>query len=489
MDVPGFFSEKEKILNFDYSSIQELINTDIDHSTIIENLSPMIKKEKMLIQYFKSILFGYNHIYITKILKDLNNPSANICLPLLHQWEEETRIDNIIIINHPDDAEKICKFHIKKSPIFKSLLNTSIISTTDNDDWKEQRNTMNPAFLPNLSLKEIFPESVKRARLSSELLIKMSSDYNEPVNMSDFFLNETQAQLQKALFGFSDEFEQQTNQKIRNVFAGIQPEYIKEFTKIALEETMKSNGPASQLFQESNDIQQNIGNMILFAFAGHDTTGHTLTWLLYELCKNPQYKQKLIQEIDEYWLNNPEESYDSFYELPYMTQCITETLRMWPALANGTYRELEKDESIHGIDNEMIIIPKGTYCQVMNWTRHRNPDLWEDPKTFNPERKFFDSEIWDYKGFGAYNVQSERFSPFTYGPRNCLGKNFSHMEMRLILLYIFKDYDFNLSYDQLLTVDDKSYQGVNLFTMGPKSIKNDELVGLYLDVVPRKSRL
>ena len=68
---------------------------------------------------------------------------------------------------------------------------------------------------------------------------------------------------------------------------------------------------------------------------------------------------KLIQEIDEYWLNNPEESYDSFYELPFMTQCITETLRMWPALANGTYRELEKDESIHGIDNEMITIPKG----------------------------------------------------------------------------------------------------------------------------------
>ena len=445
MDVPGFFSEKEKILNFDYSSIQELINTDIDHSTIIENLSPMIKKEKMLIQYFKSILFGYNHIYITKILKDLNNPSANICLPLHHQWEEETRIDNIIIINHPDDAEKICKYHIKKVPIFKSLLNTSIISTTDNDDWKEQRNTMNPAFLPNLSLKEIFPESVKRARLSSELLIKMSSDYNEPVNMSDFFLNETQAQLQKALFGFSDEFEQQTNQKIRNVFAGIQPEYIKEFTKIALEETMKSNGPASQLFQESNDIQQNIGNMILFAFAGHDTTGHTLTWLLYELCKNPQYKLKLIQEIDQYWENNHEESYDSFYELPFMTKCITETLRMWPALANGTYRELEKDESIHGIDNEMITIPKGTYCQVMNWTRHRNPDLWDDPNTFNPERKFIDSEIWDYKGFGAYNVQSERFSPFTYGPRNCLGKNFSHMEMRLILLHLFRDHDFMLT--------------------------------------------
>ena len=488
MDIPSFFSEKEKIINFDYSILQEIIDSELDHSTIIENLSPPINKNILVTSYFKSILQGYNHIFITKILEELNNPSANICLPLLHQWNNETRIDNLIIINHPDDAEKICKLHVKKAPIFKSLLNTSIISTTDNDDWKEQRNEMNPAFLPNLSLKKIFPESVKRARNCSELLIKMSSDYTEPVDMSDFFLNETQAQLQKAMFGFSDEFEEKTNQKIRNAFAGINPEYIYEFTKEALQETQKSNGPASKLFHNSENISQNIGNMILFAFAGHDTTGHTLTWLLYELCKHPQYKQKLIQEIDQYWENNPEENYDTFNELPYMTQCITESLRMWPALANGTYRELEKDETIHGINNELITIPKGTYCQIMNWTRHRNPDLWDDPDTFNPEREFQGPEIWDHKGFGAYNVQSERFSPFTYGPRNCLGKNFSHMEMRLILLHLFKNHDFTLETNQEKTINDPKYKGINTFTMGPADIYGG-LLGMYANIHLRKSKL
>ena len=44
------------------------------------------------------------------------------------------------------------------------------------------------------------------------------------------------------------------------------------------------------------------------------------------------------------------------------------------------------------------------------------------------------------------------------------------MEMRLILLHLFKDYDFNLSYDQLLTTQKTDYQGINLFTMGPQSI-------------------
>ena len=256
----------------------------------------------------------------------------------------------------------------------------------------------------------------------------------------------------------------------------------------ALNETINSDGPASKLFHESKDIEKNIGNILLFAFAGHNTTGHTLTWLLYELCKHPQYKQKLIQEIDEYWLNNQQENYNTFFQLKFMTKCITETLRMWPALANGTYRELEKDESIHGIDNELVTVPKGTYCQIINWTRHRNPDLWEDPNTFNPEREFKDSEIWHHEGFGGYNVQSDRFSPFTYGPRNCLGKNFSHMEMRLILLHLFKNHDFTLEEKQAETVNDPKYRGVNTFTMGPADVYGG-LLGMYMNIHLRKSKM
>ena len=237
-------------------------------------------------------------------------------------------------------------------------------------------------------------------------------------------------------------------------------------------------------------MKQNLGNVLIFAFAGHDTTGHTLSWLLYELCKHPLLKQELIQEIDTYWKNHTEPTYDTFKELPFMTKCITETLRLWPALANGTYRELEHDEIITGINGDPVLVKTGTYCQIMNWTRHRNKDLWgEDVNLFNPHRNFLDSEIWNYEGFGTFNVSSHRFSPFTYSPRNCIGKNFSHMEMRLILLHLFKQYDFNLSYDQLLTTQQNDYQGINLFTMGPQSIHKKELVGMYVNIIKRKSNL
>lgn len=495
--IPSFFSDREKILNFDYTKITGYIGSSIDHSTTIDNLSPNREKDTLLIGYFKSILLGYNHTYISKILSDLNNPSANICLPLLNQWQAkqsedssektELSIDNLIIINHPDDSERISKLHIKKAPIFKRFLNNSIISTTDNDDWKNQRGEMNMSFLPNTTLKNIFHISRDIAKDISEILIKKSQYYKKSVDMSDFFLNETQAQLQKALFGFSDEFEKKTNKRIRNVFAGINTEYLDEFISDALKQTKISSGPVSHLFN-GKELLKDIGNMILFSFAGHDTTGHTLTWLLYELCKNPQYKQRLIQEIDGYWLKHEIPTYETFNELPFMTRCITETLRMWPALANGTYRELERDDTITGINGEKVLLEKGTYVQIMNFTRHRNSELWENPHLFNPDREFKDKEIWDHKGFGYYNVQSDRFSPFAYGPRNCLGKNFSHMEMRLILLNIFKYHDYKLSDEQIVTINDPKYMGINTFTMGPADIKGG-LLGMHINIYPRKSKI
>lgn len=486
MEIPDFFSDMKKLQNYNFD-ISEIFESKQNCSFFIEKLSVPGDTKQICENYFKSILYGYNHVFIQKILSRIGF-SQNICLPLLHKWEKTPKIDNLLIISNPEDAQRIAKKHIKKAPIFKNVLNSSIISTTDNTDWKAQRDKMNLAFLPNTSLQNIFPLSNERAKKSKEYLLLKSDNCRKSINISDFFTNETQAQLQLVMFGFSNEFEKRTNQKIRNAFLGIETEYIDVFCKESLAEVETSDGPLSSLF-DSDDIKKNIGNMVLFAFAGHDTTAHTLTWLLYELCKNPKYKKELIKEIDKFWLKFKEPTYESFQELPFMTRCITETLRLWPALANGTYRELEKDDYVIGHDGTQIKIPKGTYCQIINWTRHRNPELWgDDVDTFNPLRKFSDSEMWN-NGFGYYHTQSKRFSPFAYSTRNCIGKNFSHLEMRLILLYLFRDFDFTLTNEQEKTVSNTKYLGINTFTLAPKSINKDELLGMYLNVYLRHSKM
>ena len=52
------------------------------------------------------------------------------------------------------------------------------------------------------------------------------------------------------------------------------------------------------------------------------------------------------------------------------------------------------------------------------------------------KREFKDEELWEGSVINTYNPSTERFSPFTYGPQDCIGKNFSQMEMRVILLHL-----------------------------------------------------
>ena len=124
-----------------------------------------------------------------------------------------------------------------------------------------------------------------------------------------------------------------------------------------------------------------------------------------------------------------------------------------------------------------------------NWTRHRNPKLWgEDVNSFNPDRDFVDEEIYNDKGLASFNPNSPRFSPFTFGPRDCIGKNFSQIEMRIILLHLLKNFTFTLPKKQLNTYNQDTIS-INLQTLGPRNIYNENLyqkkLGMYVNVIER----
>jgi cytochrome P450 len=103
--------------------------------------------------------------------------------------------------------------------------------------------------------------------------------------------------------------------------------------------------------------------MILFTFAGH------------ELSKNLNIQKKLQQEVDDFGINQGTKNitFSDLKELKFMTRYIMETLRLWSAVANGTFRELEEDGEIMGLHGKKVKIKKGSHVQIMNWTRYRNP--------------------------------------------------------------------------------------------------------------------
>jgi cytochrome P450 len=438
---------------------------------------------------------GVLHIQYMKYLSSLSY-SSNMLLPYYDEYND--KICDLIVINNPDDAERIAFNHVRKTPYLKNIVYDSIISTTDTDHWKQQRQSYKDAFSVDTELKELIPTINKRAQLSVKLLQdKQKICDDEYVNIYDFFLNETMAQLQLAMFGFSNEYQEKSNKKIRAAFRDMNAIKGRSFVKSLLNETQTAKGPLSKIMKarnlKANNKREEFGNALIFPFAGHDTTANTLTWLIYELSKNDYAYKKLQDEIDQFWQTHTDNNnivYDDLKQLKYMTRCIMEILRLWTAIPNGTFRELDKSDYIIGKDGEKIEIPSGTYVQIPNWTRHRNPELWgEDVNTFNPDRDFRDEEFYFDKGINSYNPASERFSPFTYGPRDCIGKNFSQIEMRIILLHLLKHFTFSLPKNQLENYD-QDHISLNGVTMGPRSIYNKDLygklLGMYVNVIPRQ---
>ena len=63
------------------------------------------------------------------------------------------------------------------------------------------------------------PISCERAHLCNQTLWELSNEGENEVNINEFLLNETHAQLQLAMFGFSKKFEKENNREIRNMFS------------------------------------------------------------------------------------------------------------------------------------------------------------------------------------------------------------------------------------------------------------------------------
>lgn len=473
-----------------------------------------VDKLESYIEYKMMEYQGYNYLYLSSLIQKYGTDGdySNIILPsiidipdkkfksgsdLLYN-NKESYVGQIILLSHPEDCENIAKRHIQKQPNFTPLLMDSIISSTNNDHWRKQRDHYTHVFLPNASLKKIITTTQERAIYAIHNLKDNIKD-NSEINICEFLLHEANAQLNLSMFGSNKMYTEDNNRLIRramkgNAHSGELKNYIDNLTDVLensndLNNTSETNsekvhGPLGRAISDHNvDTITKYGNSLIFSFAGHDTTGHSMTFFCLEMAKNSKYQDTICNEIDNYFKNNSIVTYEGLENFPFLSRCWTEILRLWPAIPNGTFRQLQYDDYITGKDGEDVKLKKGTYVQITNWSRHRSKELWgDDVDIFNPYRDFNYREIWgnNYKG---YNPHSERFSPFTYPPRDCIGKNFAHMEARIILIYLFKNFKFKLP-DGLNSYDWNDYRCINKGTLSPVNLVTGEM-GLNLIITKR----
>ncbi|XP_074301543.1 6,7,8-trihydroxycoumarin synthase-like [Silene latifolia] len=161
--------------------------------------------------------------------------------------------------------------------------------------------------------------------------------------------------------------------------------------------------------------------------AGTDTSTAMAVWAMMELVKNPKSLKKVQEEIRNVAQNKGCIGEDDLQKLEYFKAVVKETFRLHPAAPLLVIRESIRKTTLNGYD----IKPK-TLVHVNVWAIGRDPELWEDPEEFKPER-FIGSSI-DFRG------QDFELASFGAGRRICpgMGIGLAYLELALAnLLYSF----------------------------------------------------
>ncbi len=166
-----------------------------------------------------------------------------------------------------------------------------------------------------------------------------------------------------------------------------------------------------------NDTQIRDEVMTLL-FAGHDTTTSTISFMFYELARQPEIVRRLRVEQGELAPDGKVSAAQLLGgELPQLEMVIDETLRKYPPAWVGPRRTLRD------IDFEGMPIPARAFVNYSSWASHHLPDVFPDPEAFRPER--FTAEGRAAMAKGAY-------VPFGGGSRTCIGMRFGQLEVRTI---------------------------------------------------------
>ncbi|EXJ86976.1 bifunctional P-450:NADPH-P450 reductase [Capronia epimyces CBS 606.96] len=171
-------------------------------------------------------------------------------------------------------------------------------------------------------------------------------------------------------------------------------------------------------------------NMITFLIAGHETTSGLLSFLFYELLKNPEAYRKAQAEVDEVVGEGPV-TVQHLSKLKYINAVMRETLRLHPTAPAFTVRA-KQDEIIGGkyrVTKDMPLV-----CFLM--AAHRDHAVYgEDAERFEPERMLDEP-------FGQ--LPPNAWKPFGNGTRGCIGRQFAWQEALLAVAMVLQNFDLSL---------------------------------------------
>lgn len=163
-----------------------------------------------------------------------------------------------------------------------------------------------------------------------------------------------------------------------------------------------------------------------------------------ELMQHPEVMKKVMKELAE--VVGMETFVEEFHlaKLKYLDAVVKETLRLHPALPLLVPRSSIQSSTIGGYN-----IPKGTKLLLNVWAIHRDPQFWDNPLEFQPERFLNDARGFDYSG------NNFQYLPFGSGRRMCAGIALAERMLMFVLASLLHSFEWKLPTGTKLDLSEK----------------------------------
>jgi cytochrome P450 len=176
--------------------------------------------------------------------------------------------------------------------------------------------------------------------------------------------------------------------------------------------------------------QDIVDHMSFLMMAAHDTLTSSLTSFVAELAANPQWQQKLRDEVAALGTApGAPTSFDHLEAMPLTEMAFKEAMRLRPPVPSIP-RRATRDFAFGG-----YTIPAGTLVGANPLFTHHMPEVWPDPDRFDPMR--FTDEA-------QRNRHRFAFVPFGGGAHMCLGLHFAYMQAKCFARHFLQNLNVSL---------------------------------------------
>ncbi|CAH1798133.1 unnamed protein product [Owenia fusiformis] len=221
-------------------------------------------------------------------------------------------------------------------------------------------------------------------------------------------------------------FRNEVRDHMANYTAGACNDYIDYFIK-----TMKEHEGVEK--EHWFNERQLVDNIVDFFRAGTDTSAATLRWVFLRMATNPEIQKRVKEEIMETIGADQPPSIQDKPKMPFTETTIIECMRFHPILPLIQTRHTP-DEPVKFKD---FVLPPRTLIVENIHALHHDPDEWDEPDTFNPER---------FIGPNGKVIKDNHMLQFGSGKRECLGQPLAKMVIFLFLIGILQKFTIKISH-------------------------------------------